>query len=149
MNWNDQLCDAMDLYAEGREIEAKHAFEEIEQGLAAHCNENPEDEIHFELLGQVLELQEEYQQALLRYEKILQFDPDNQRILWKIVELFKEPLESPVQAKSVLENRLLPLDPKNPDYLECLKSCERAIAQSENKSQDQEPKSEDYSPEEF
>ena len=121
------ICAAMELYADGSEKAAARAFESLEARLSVACSEAPSDTALLGLLAQVLQLQEEYQQAVLRYEQILKLEPENQDVLFEVVTILLENLESPAPALAILEDRLIPLDPENREYRDMVRTCLRAI----------------------
>ena len=70
--------------------------------------------------GMCLSIMEEYEQALLKFEQVLKFDNQHENSLWQIVSILFYDQQSAVMAKSILESRLLKINPNHPTYLEAL-----------------------------
>jgi tetratricopeptide (TPR) repeat protein len=121
------LGDAIDLLADGRDAEAEDMLNAFILTLKGSMNGTEADAERYYYWGRALALQEEWEQALLRHESALQLKPNHEGALWETVGILMDALEKPESAKSVLEQRLLPLQPKNEDYLEALASAEALV----------------------
>ena len=121
------LGDAIDLIADAREAEAEDMLNAFILTLKASMNGTEADAERYYYWGRALALQEEWEQALLRHESALQLKPNHEGALWETVGILMDELEKPESAKSVLEQRLLPLKPKDEAYLEALASADALI----------------------
>lgn len=121
------LGDAIDLLVDGRDAEAEDLLNAFILTLKGSMNGTEGDAERYYFWGRALALQEEWEQALLRHESALQLKPNHEGALWETAGILMDALEKPESAKSVLEQRLLPLAPKNEDYLEALASAEALI----------------------
>ena len=121
------LGDAIDLIADSRDAEAEDMLNAFILTLKASMNGSEGDAERYYYWGRALGLQEEWEQALLRLESALQLKPNHEGALWETVTILMDALEKPESAKSVLEQRLLPLNPKDENYLEALASAEALI----------------------
>jgi tetratricopeptide (TPR) repeat protein len=121
------LGDAIDLIADGRDAEAEDMLNAFILTLKGAMNGTEADAERYYYWGRALALQEEWEQALLRHESALQLKPNHEGALWETVGILMEELEKPESAKAVLEQRLLPLKPKDEAYLEALASADALI----------------------
>jgi tetratricopeptide (TPR) repeat protein len=121
------LGDAIDLIADSRDAEAEDMLNAFILTLKGSMNGSEADAERYYYWGRALALQEEWEQSLLRYESALQLKPNHEGALWETAVILMDELEKPESAKSVLEQRLLPLKPKDENYLEALASAEALI----------------------
>src|SRR5215217_292130 len=121
------LGDAIDLIADMRDAEAEDMLNAFILTLKSAMNGTEGDAERYYYWGRALALQEEWEQALLRHESALQLDPNHEGALWETASILMDALEKPESAKSVLEQRLLPLKPKDETYLEALASADALI----------------------
>lgn len=121
------LSDAIDLIADDRVEEAEALLATFTGALRQAMNGTEADAQRYYLWGRALELQEEWEQALLRFESALNLLPDHEPSLWETAVILMDELEKPESAKTVIQERLLKLKPDHPDYLEALASAETLI----------------------
>lgn len=121
------LSDAIDLIIDDREAEAEQLLAAFTGALKAAMNGTEADAQRYYLWGRALELQDEWEQALLRFESALNLVPDHEPSLWETVTILMDELDRPESAKTLLEERLLTLKPDHPEYLEALASAEALI----------------------
>ncbi len=121
------LSDAIDLIVDEREEEAERLLTAFTGALKAAMNGTEADAQRYYLWGRALELQDEWEQALLRFESALNLVPDHEPSLWETVTILMDELDRPESAKTLLEGRLLKLQPDHPDYREALASAEALI----------------------
>lgn len=142
INWEEDLSKAIDLYADEKEKEAEEAIQEILTQLRKSLETSEETISIYMGMGQCLQVLEEYEQALLRYEKILHLDPNHEDALWCITRLLLEDLDSPKEAGVILKEKLIKLHPNNAEYQATFKHCENylkaQIAQGEKAKTDKE-----------
>ena len=116
----DALNTAMDLMADFRDEEALEELNTLISSLKSGMNATVVDADRYYYWGRGLSLMEEPEQALLRFEQALQLNPDHEGALWETVTLLLYELERPEGAKSILEQRLMPLRPGYGLYEEAL-----------------------------
>ena len=117
----------MDLMADFRDKEAEAELNNLIARLKSRMNATVIDADRYYYWGRGLSLLEEPEQALLRFEQALQLMPDHEGALWETVTLLLYDLERPEGAKSILEQRLLPLQPGYGLYEEALAASETLI----------------------
>lgn len=121
------LSDAIDLIVDERVEEAETLLAAFTGALKAAMNGTEADAHRYYLWGRALELQDEWEQALLRFESALNLLPDHEPSLWETAMILMDELEKPESAKTVIAERLLKLKPGHPEYLEALASAEALI----------------------
>jgi tetratricopeptide (TPR) repeat protein len=127
INWEEDLSKAIDLYADEKDKEAEDAIQEILTTLRKSLETSEETIRIYMGMGQCLQVLEEFEQALLRYEKILHLDPNHEDALWCITRLLLEDLDSPKEAGVILKEKLIKLHPNNEEYIATLKHCENYL----------------------
>jgi tetratricopeptide (TPR) repeat protein len=127
------LSDAIDLIADEREAEAEEMLNAFTAALKGAMNGSDADAQRYYWWGKALTLQDEWEQALLRFERAIELDPDHQAALWETTTILMDALDKPESAKTILQERLLKLDPVNPDYVEALASAETLIRRRDGK----------------
>lgn len=127
------LADAIDLIVDGREEEAAAMLDAFIATLKAALNGSDADALRQYYWGRALALMDEWEQALLRFEAALQVDPDHEPSLREIAFILLDELDKPESAKVILQERLLKLNPGNPDYAEALASAETLIRRRDGK----------------
>jgi tetratricopeptide (TPR) repeat protein len=121
------LSDAIDLIVDDRIEEAETLLAAFTGALRSAMNGTEADAQRYYLWGRALELQDEWEQALLRFESALNLVPDHEPSLFETAMVLMDELEKPESAKTVIEERLLKLKPNHPEYLEALASAEALI----------------------
>lgn len=121
------LSDAIDLIADLREKEAGEMLKAFTAALKASMNGSGADADRYYYWGRALGLQEEWEQALLRFESALHIRPDHEGALRETAVILLDELDKPESAKAILEERLLKLQPGHPEYTEALASAEALI----------------------
>ena len=127
------FSDAIDLIADDRTAEAEELLNAFIAALKSSMNGADADAGRYYWWGRALALQEEWEQALLRFEDALRTDPGHEGALWETVQILMDALDKPESAKTLLTERLLKLGPENPDYLEALSSAETLIRRREGR----------------
>lgn len=113
------LNQALDLLADG---EDRKALRLLQDGIAdLKRGPDPAGELHrYYYWGRFLTAMEEYEQALLKFEKALHIDPDHEGSLWETASIFLHDLDRPEIARELLSLKLLRLFPAHPTYVEAL-----------------------------
>ena len=119
MDYNSQICIAMDMQADGKDSEAYNILQQCITSIKkSGQSENLPNGFYF--WGMCLHLMDEPEQALLKFEKAVQVEPDHEKSLWQITSILFYNQQSAQPALSILENKLLKINPDNPEYLEIL-----------------------------
>ncbi len=130
MNYHDSLCKAIDtLVLHGSEA-AENELIPYFDSLKKELKDSPERAREIELLdwwGQGLEVLEEYEQALLKYQRIIEIDWSNKEVLFRMAQLFMHALQKPKHAISILEDKLLKWEPENEEYLNALEEAQLGV----------------------
>ena len=116
--YEDSINRAIDLIADGEEQTGQELLQETIDNIKSDIDAGSPGIHHYLAWGVALEVLEEYEQAILKYEKILQWEPENKQALYKIISVTYECLNNPETARTLLEKRLIPLDPENREYAE-------------------------------
>ena len=119
------LAQAMDLYAEGEDRRATILVDKAIQKLrllSVGADRLPS----VRLWALALCTQEEWEQALLKYEQILSIAPDDEDALWQSAQILLRSLERPEPARALLADRLLPIN-RLPEYEDALREAEAAL----------------------
>lgn len=128
LKYKEKINEAIDFYADDNLERFDTLIKEIVKRLKddlkeIHASDNKDSriiaQIHY-TWGFVLALNNEAEQALLRYEEALKNDPKNDEIVWEMVQIFLNQLYTPEPARKLLEERLLKNDPKNQEYKDAL-----------------------------
>ncbi len=127
MDYESTLNQAIDLIADGEERKADRMLQGIIDHAKARLSATPEDLDRYYYWGRALTAMEEPEQALLRFEKVLQLDPDHEGALWETASILLHELERPESARALLADKLLPMSPDNALYRESLQAAEFAL----------------------
>lgn len=141
MNYENQLCQAIDLLANERENEAQTLIESTIAEIKRFLPEALEKAPLYYYWGQGLELLEEPEQALLQYEAALKAHVEYIPAWEALCRALLEELDRPDEAKTILLSRLLPHEPDNEIYQDWLVRAD--IALNDNKFLRDEAPSED------
>lgn len=124
MDYEASLNQALDLLADGEERKAKILLENGIRQVKADLTGGDADCGRYYYWGRFLTALEEFEQALLKFEKALQIDPAHEGSLWETASILLHDMDRPDLAKALLAEKLLPLAPGNPLYAETLKEAE-------------------------
>jgi tetratricopeptide (TPR) repeat protein len=127
MDYEIALNQALDLLADGEERKARGILEAGIKHVKAGLAGSDADLDRYYYWGRFLTAMEEYEQALLKFEKALKFDPGHEGSLWETASILLHDMDRPELAKALLAGKLLPLVPDNPLYVETLKEAEFLI----------------------
>jgi tetratricopeptide (TPR) repeat protein len=121
----ESLAQALDLFADGEDRKASILLDKLVQRLRL-LSVGGDRLPALRLWAIVLCAQEEWEQALLKYEQILSIASDDEDALWQSAQILLRNLERPEPARALIADRLLPLN-RLPDYEDALRECEAAL----------------------
>jgi tetratricopeptide (TPR) repeat protein len=124
MDYEASLNQALDLLADGEDRKALALLEAGVKDVKKNLTGGDEDLGRHYYWGRFLTAMEEYEQALLKFEKALRIDPDHEGSLWETASILIHDLDKPDLAKALLKDKLIPLHPDNELYVETLKEAE-------------------------
>ncbi len=124
MIYEEMINRAFDLLAESKNIEAQRQFQNCINAIKADIAAGEESWESHLFWGLCLSGMEEPEQALLRFERGLKFDNENEACLWQISSTLLYELKRPEEAFNLLEERLCRLYPDNSEYEEARKVAE-------------------------
>lgn len=127
MDYEASLNQALDLLADGEDQMARRILQGGVAHVKSHLTDSEADLERLYYWGRFLTALEEYEQALLKFEKALRIDPSHEGSLWETASILLHDLDKPELAKTLLAERLVPLHPDNPLYAETLKEAEFLI----------------------
>lgn len=127
MDYESALNQALDLLADGEDRKARAILEGGIRDLKTRLAGTDADLDRYYYWGRFLTALEEYEQALLKFEKALKIKPDHEGSLWETASILLHDMDRPELAKALLAGTLLPLVPDNPLYAETLKEAEFLI----------------------
>jgi tetratricopeptide (TPR) repeat protein len=127
MDYEASLNQALDLLADGEDRRARVLLESGIKDVKARLAGSDEDLARYYYWGRFLTALEEYEQALLKFEKALKIDPAHEGSLWETASILLHDMDRPELAKALLAEKLLPLAPGNELYAETLKEAEFLI----------------------
>lgn len=127
MNFEQQLCQAIDLIAHDAQEQAESLIEATILEIKRYLPEALEKAPLYFYWAQSLELLEEAEQAALQYESSLKADGQYIPAWEALCRLLLEDLDRPEEAKSILLGRLLPLEPENEIYQDWFAKVELAL----------------------
>lgn len=119
------LAQALDLFADGEDRKATILIDRCVQKLRLLSVGGSRREA-LRLWALCLGAQEEWEQALLKYEQILSIDAEDEDALWQSAQILLRNLEKPETARTLLSERLLPLH-RDDLYEDLLRECEAAL----------------------
>ena len=125
MHIQQNISKAIDLIADSKDQAAEELFENTIQTIKEEIIKTPNNIELYNYWGIILTCMEEYEQAMLKYEKIIHIDPKNENAWWQIVQSFMI-LDKPEESIRVLKEKLLPINDL-PEYREHLKAAELAL----------------------
>lgn len=127
MDYESALNQALDLLADGEDRKARALLEGGIRDVKSRLAGSDADLDRYYYWGRFLTALEEYEQALLKFEKALKIDPGHEGSLWETASILLHDMDRPELAKALLAEKLLPLVPGNPLYTETLKEAEFLI----------------------
>jgi tetratricopeptide (TPR) repeat protein len=127
MDYETTLNQALDLLADGEEKKAERLLQGIIDDLKPRLAKDDGDLDRYYYWGRALTAMDEPEQALLKFEKVLQLDPEHEPSLWETASIFLHDLDRPESARLLLAEKLLPMSPKNALYEESLRAAEFAL----------------------
>ena len=127
MDYEAVLNQALDLLADSQDRKSAKLLQVCIDDIKSKLKGSDADLDGFYYWGRCPTAMEEYEQALLKFEKVLQINPDHEGSLWETASIFLHDLERPESARLVLAERLLKLRPDNADYQEALRAAEFCI----------------------
>lgn len=119
------ICQAIDFVADGEDRRANILLDRSIQKLRLLAAGRNRTEA-LRLWAICLSVQEEWEQALLKYEQILSIDGSDEDALWQSALILLRNLERPEPARTLLAERLLPLA-RTEEYEDALRECEAAM----------------------
>jgi tetratricopeptide (TPR) repeat protein len=132
MDYEAILNQALDLLADSQESKAERLLQGIIDHLKKRLNGSDSDRDLYYYWGRALTAMDEPEQALLKFEKALNQDPAHEPSLWETASIFLHDLERPESAQLLLTEKLLPMSPENPLYVESLRAAEFAMRLKKN-----------------
>lgn len=124
MDYEAALNQALDLLADGEDRKADALLQGGVKHVKANLSGTDADLDRYYYWGRFLTAMEEYEQALLKFEKALGFDPAHEGSLWETASILLHDMDRPELAKALLAEKLIPLCPDNPLYTEALHEAE-------------------------
>ena len=100
MDYEASLNQALDLLADGEDRKALSILESGVKHVKGHLAGSDEDLERFYYWGRFLTAMEEYEQALLKFEKALHIDPEHEGSLWETASILIHDLDKPDLAKA-------------------------------------------------
>jgi tetratricopeptide (TPR) repeat protein len=132
VDYESTLNQALDLKADGEDRKADRLLQNIIDHAKARISGSDDDLERHYFWGRALTAMEEPEQALLRFEKALQIDPEHEGTVWETASIFLHELDRPDSARTLLAERLLPMSPDNALYRESLVAAEFALKLRKN-----------------
>lgn len=126
----DKICQVYDLIAEDQETKAHQLISELIIEFKSLTQVEYTDANYavqagyFLQWGRCLELLEEPEQACLKWERSLHFEPDSSETLWALASCLIYTMNKPESAIPLLKDKLIPLEPNNEQYTDALKAAE-------------------------
>jgi tetratricopeptide (TPR) repeat protein len=124
MDYEASLNQALDHLADDEERKARVLLEAGIKHVKAHLTGGDDDLERHYYWGRFLTALEEYEQALLKFEKALRIDPEHEGSLWETASILLHDLDKPELAQTLLKEKLVPLHPENTLYAETLREAE-------------------------
>ncbi len=134
MNYSEKINKAIDIIVDGDEEGGKKALQSVVSFLKKEVKKKP-TVAHLKAWALCYEVMEEYEQAILRYEKVLMIENDNEEALWRIASLCVDCLNKPEPAVAILKNRLLKINPESEIYKTSLAELERLVVTRSEREQ--------------
>ena len=116
--YNSQICEAMDRFADGENEAAGLILDQCISDIKTELKNDHATEVDFYYWGMCLQLMEEPEQALLKFERVIQISPEHEDALWQITSILFYTNQSANTALSILENKLLKINPTKKEYLD-------------------------------
>ncbi len=119
MKYEEEIGRAIELLAEEQETDAETLFYSIIGQIKIELTHDKENCELYHQWAICLSCMDEYEQALLKYEKIVTINPNEEDAWYEICSTLLT-LERPEEAEHILEKKLIPLSPGNEKYEEAL-----------------------------
>lgn len=127
MDYEAQLNQALDLLADSEAGKAARVLQLCIDHIKAHLAGTSEDLTRYYYWGRCLTAMEEFEQALLKFEKVLRLDSNHEASLWEAASILLHDLDRPDSAKTLIADRLLVLHPGHPLYVEALRAADFSL----------------------
>ncbi len=127
----EEFKRSIDTYASGDDAKAEHIANRALTRLRP-LYEGEQRRQALMLAGFGLQIIQESEQALLRYEDVLRDNPDDEEALWQSIRVLLIDREDAAGARRLLEERLLPLSAKE-EYQEALRMAKLAMGERTGK----------------
>ena len=124
MDYEASLNQALDLLADGEDKKAETLLLGGVRHVKANLTGSESDLERYYYWGRFLTAMEEYEQALLKFEQALGYDPAHEGSLWETASILLHDMDRPELAKALLAEKLIPLCPGNILYTEALHEAE-------------------------
>ena len=132
MDYETTLNQALDLLADGEDRKAERLLQGLIDHVKTRLTKTDEDlRLHY-YWGRALTAMDEPEQALLRFERALEIDAEDELSLWETASIFLHDLDRPESAAALLKEKLLPMSPDNALYGETLRAAEFALRLKKN-----------------
>lgn len=126
----EQICKVYDFIADENDAQARALAQNlIEQIKIKTRVEYTDDNFgeqagYFLQWGRCLELLDEPEQAMLKWERSLHFDADSIETLWALSSCLIYTMNKPEAAIPIIREKLLALDPENEQFQDALRISE-------------------------
>ena len=131
--YEEIMCRCVDLMAENNNKEA----ELLLNGCILKIKENIQKGIaemeSFYAWGMCLSILEEYEQAILKFEKVLDYNSNHEEALWQITDILFYHLGKAKTAQVILEEKLTKLNPGNSTYQKTLRDIQSYLSRETNR----------------
>ncbi|MDB5051656.1 MAG: hypothetical protein JWO30_4727 [Fibrobacteres bacterium] len=127
MDYEANLNQALDLLADGEDRKAERLLQGIIDHVKTRLTRSDADLDRYYYWGRALTAMDEPEQALLKFEKVLEIDAGHELTLWETASIFLHDLDRPESAATLIKEKLLPMSPGNILYEESLRAAEFAV----------------------
>jgi tetratricopeptide (TPR) repeat protein len=110
------ISKSLDLLADDEREEAYCLLQRCIAEAKSNIHNKKEELESYFAWGMCLNIMEEYEQAILKFEKVLQYNREYEDALWQISSILFYNLGKAETAKIILEERLIKQHPDNPLY---------------------------------
>jgi len=124
---------AIEFLADNKDESAQKIIDQCILSAQKNIKIKKDEPDSFFAWGMCLFLMEEYEQAILKFEKILTWEPDNEKALWQIVIILFHYLGKTQTAGIILREKLIKIDPDNSEYKSTLAEIDEYLSYKTNK----------------